>query len=523
MSKAILENILVSTLLWLTLGVSAQMAPDFNITDSEGHPQTLYAGYLNQGKTVLIEVFFTTCPPCNAIAPYFEPLYQEWGGGDYDVEFFDLSNKNFDTNALVNAYKANYGHTYPAAGVEGGSLAAVAPYEQGMFGPFYGTPTYIVIAPDGSVQYNVHGGNNVETIAAIDAAIAATGAVKPTCLNTFALNGEFCTGDSVQVHSVWYDMPGTYTDTVPGMNGDCDSLLWITITENPLETYTLNVSFCPGDNVICFGVPYDEAGTYMVTVPGVVGCDTIVTIHVTEESYKTKTVNASFNEGDSVLIYGTWYSIPGTYSDTIAALTGCDTIATINVTEIPDVPIDISVEGLVRTFSGNPIGNAIVTARDSTGAVVKKDTTNASGQYSFTFDSVYFFTHPLSISVTKTTLPTNGVTVLDLVALQKHLLGISLLDKTENLFAADINHSAGLSVLDVLYLRKLLLGLETQLPTSDTWLFFHQSIDLGPPGFQPPIIEAPPVLLQNIRSGEQSGVFRGIKIGDLNNSANPLN
>ena len=55
--------------------------------------------YLNQGKTVMIEIFFTTCPPCNAIAPLIEPLYQDWGGGDYDVEFFDLSNKNFDTDA----------------------------------------------------------------------------------------------------------------------------------------------------------------------------------------------------------------------------------------------------------------------------------------------------------------------------------------------------------------------------------------------------------------------------------------
>jgi thiol-disulfide isomerase/thioredoxin len=54
------------------------LAPDFTVTDSHGNVHHLYADYLNQGKTVMIEVFFTTCPPCNSIAPYLEPLYQEW-------------------------------------------------------------------------------------------------------------------------------------------------------------------------------------------------------------------------------------------------------------------------------------------------------------------------------------------------------------------------------------------------------------------------------------------------------------
>src|SRR5690606_8707913 len=41
------------------------------------------------------------------------------------------------------------------------------------------TPTFVVIAPDGSVQYDVGGPGNQATIDAIDAALAATGAEKP--------------------------------------------------------------------------------------------------------------------------------------------------------------------------------------------------------------------------------------------------------------------------------------------------------------------------------------------------------
>lgn len=163
----------------LPLGANSQPAPDFTVTDTEGQVHHLYADYLTQGKTVLLKVFFTTCPPCNSIAPLMEPLYQEWGGGDNDVEFFDLSDKTSDTNPVVAAYKANYGHTYPAGGSTGGSIAAVTPYKNGLYGPWTGTPTFIVIAPDGSVQYDVSGSGNAATIAAIDAAIAATGAEKP--------------------------------------------------------------------------------------------------------------------------------------------------------------------------------------------------------------------------------------------------------------------------------------------------------------------------------------------------------
>src|SRR5690349_5737231 len=87
-----MRYVILFVFLFITsLPVFAQPAPDFTITDSHGAQHHLYADYLNQGKSVMIKIFFTTCPPCNSIAPLMEPLYQEWGAGDYDVEFFELS------------------------------------------------------------------------------------------------------------------------------------------------------------------------------------------------------------------------------------------------------------------------------------------------------------------------------------------------------------------------------------------------------------------------------------------------
>ncbi len=157
----------------------AQPAPDFTVTTSTGQTIHLYDDLLDQGKTVVLKLFFTTCPPCNAMAPLMEPFYQEWGGGDADVEFISLSIQAFDNNVKVNMYKQLYGHTFPGVGSQGGSLSAVLPYTTGTFGEFLGTPTFVVIAPDGTVRFNPRGASHAATLDSVDVAIQQTGAVKP--------------------------------------------------------------------------------------------------------------------------------------------------------------------------------------------------------------------------------------------------------------------------------------------------------------------------------------------------------
>ncbi len=177
--------------LLISATIFGQTAPDFTITDTDGNTHTLYADYLDQGKTVLIKVFFTNCPPCNIIAPLVEDLYQDWGAGNNDVEFFELSDKGYDMNTDVAAYKQQHGLTFIAAGSDGGSTSAVSVYKDGTYGTWLGTPCFVVISPDGTVQYNVANGSGQTAINNIDAAIAATGAVKPNVGTTpvIAING----------------------------------------------------------------------------------------------------------------------------------------------------------------------------------------------------------------------------------------------------------------------------------------------------------------------------------------------
>ncbi|HMW38090.1 MAG: redoxin domain-containing protein [Saprospiraceae bacterium] len=162
---------LVLLILLMPLGLFAVKAPDFTVTDYNNKTHKLFADYLNKEKVVVLKIFFVDCPPCNSIAPMMEPIYQKWGGGNGRVQFFELSTMSFDNNSYVKTYAQKYGITFPGVGSDGGSLAAVAPYKDNKtFGSWYGTPTFVVIAPNGEVNFNVPFGKS--NTVSLDTAIA---------------------------------------------------------------------------------------------------------------------------------------------------------------------------------------------------------------------------------------------------------------------------------------------------------------------------------------------------------------
>lgn len=180
MFEKVKSSILIAFLiLFFSSAAYTQTAPDFMVVDSDGVSHELYKDYLDQGKTVVIKIFFVNCPPCFSIAPAFQQLYVDWGEGQADVEFFEMSNKPNDSNADVAGWKNQLGLSFPSVGEDGDALVALLPYLSGSFGPYFGTPTFFVIAPDGTVTWDVRGSGNSGTISALDQAISDTGAQKP--------------------------------------------------------------------------------------------------------------------------------------------------------------------------------------------------------------------------------------------------------------------------------------------------------------------------------------------------------
>lgn len=132
--------------------VSFAQAPEFQAVDYEGNEFSLYQDYLDQGTTVMIEFFYTNCKGCLETAPYLEAMYQDWGGGQTGVQFIGISHE--DTDQQIADFAESYGLTYPIVGASGNGYAISEMYNNGDFGPFWGYPTYVIIAPDGTMAYN---------------------------------------------------------------------------------------------------------------------------------------------------------------------------------------------------------------------------------------------------------------------------------------------------------------------------------------------------------------------------------
>ena len=112
-----------------------------------------------------------------------------------------------------------------------------------------------------------------------------------------------------------------------------------------------------------------------------------------------------------------------------------------------------------------------------------------------------------------------GVSTLDLVLIQKHILGIKGFDEAYKFIAADVNRSRSITAADILRIRKTILGESDNFGTTDNaWTFIQNNSDL---------LQNPNVLLEwednlsMVNSDYNKNIdWIGVKFGDINNSNN---
>ena len=110
----------------------------------------------------------------------------------------------------------------------------------------------------------------------------------------------------------------------------------------------------------------------------------------------------------------------------------------------------------------------------------------------------------------------NGVSTLDLVLIQKHLLEIEPFDLPLKYIAADANHSGNVSALDLVELRKLILGLYLELPANKSWRIGSvvQDVPINNPWSFRETLTVP-----DFSEDQFDADLIGVKIGDLNGDA----
>lgn len=135
--------------------------------------------------------------------------------------------------------------------------------------------------------------------------------------------------------------------------------------------------------------------------------------------------------------------------------------------------------------------------------------------------------HPMELQVIpyKNDFHKNGVSSLDLIKIQKHLLGKEIIEDPYLLIAADANSSQNLSAIDLIELRKLILGIYTALPATNSWQFARKDYVFQDPANPWEDIAWQMNEIQTITTtafeDHYDLDFYGIKVGDLNYTANP--
>ncbi|MEZ4911964.1 MAG: T9SS type A sorting domain-containing protein [Saprospiraceae bacterium] len=111
----------------------------------------------------------------------------------------------------------------------------------------------------------------------------------------------------------------------------------------------------------------------------------------------------------------------------------------------------------------------------------------------------------------------NGVSTLDLVYIQRHILGVEEFSSSAQLIAADVNNSQSVTVADLSDIRKTILGIYSAFPKTESWRFLPASTQMDV--LSNPYSVANNKNIPNLSTDLQNVDFKGIKMGDVNASA----
>ncbi|MDX1478928.1 MAG: hypothetical protein R3301_14545, partial [Saprospiraceae bacterium] len=166
------------------------------------------------------------------------------------------------------------------------------------------------------------------------------------------------------------------------------------------------------------------------------------------------------------------------------------------------------IGGKIETWEGEPVSNVEVTLRRND-TILESRTTFVNGTYQMGWsdlDTPYAYT----LEAFRNDNHRNGVSTLDLIKIQKHLLGLEFLDGPYRRIAADANGNESITAVDLLEIRKVILGLNTEFPDNLSWRFVPETFNFADPEHPWPFAETIAVV------SFMEHNFIGIKIGDVN-------
>jgi len=175
----------------------------------------------------------------------------------------------------------------------------------------------------------------------------------------------------------------------------------------------------------------------------------------------------------------------------------------------PGINDGSKIAGKVKTEAGQGVRNVEISASSDLPEYPKSQMTDENGNYEM---DIYVDTE---LSAHKDGDHANGVSTLDLVMIQRHILEIQPLTSPYKLIAADANGDGKITASDLTDIRKLVLGITSEFPKNVSWKFpiANQTMDMSNP------FNCLESMVAHPGDTNANYDFIAVKIGDVNGNA----
>jgi alpha-tubulin suppressor-like RCC1 family protein len=239
---------------------------------------------------------------------------------------------------------------------------------------------------------------------------------------------------------------------------------------------------------------------------GISPCDSVITLHLTTK--KAISINTNLSGCDSVIYKTKVYKTSANFIDTLRNIELCDSIYN-NV----NIVINYNFSGKIKHPTKGNVTNVITKISGTVNSTLL-----ASGSYVF---------NCLPASTVGTIKPSknndiaksNGVTSLDVLLTQRHILNTTKLNSAYKIIAADVNGDRLVNSQDILRIRRLILGTDTTFRNTVTnenrlWAFVDSTYIFTDTTNPFPYKDS--ISITNLTSNKINQTFIGLKLGDVN-------
>ena len=236
-----------------------------------------------------------------------------------------------------------------------------------------------------------------------------TGAILANGMSTSYTQLSECGSYTWPVNSTLYSTSGVYSDVLPGANATgCDSIVTIDLTIHTANNLSTNVTECDSYTWSVNGQTYTSSTTVVEAQVTGQGCPYNHTLNLTLGQSDSGTEAVTTCNSYTWSANGQTYTSTGMYIETLTNSSGCDSIATLNLT----------IESVDNTVTDN--NDLTITANDASATYQWLDCDNVYAQITGATSQTFTATQNGSYAVQVTSggcIDTSSCTVIDYVGL----------------------------------------------------------------------------------------------------------